>query len=127
MSKHVLKRTLLLAVCAVVGLSGHAAMAAGCAPGDAKVAGHYYLEGVMEVGSEILLRPDGSFAYMLEYGALDKEASGCWSLTGQKVSLVSASSQPESQAFKQMELQLNAEHGLVTDMGNGMKGTYVRH
>jgi hypothetical protein len=127
MSKHRLKRSVLLACCAVASLGGHAVMAAGCAPGDARLAGHYYLEGVMEVGSEILLRSDGSFDYMLAYGAEDQVANGCWSRSGEKVSLVSAGSMFKSQAFKRMELQVNAEHGLVADMGNGMKGTYVSH
>lgn len=42
--------------------------------------GHYYLEGVREVGSELLLRKDGTFAFMLSYGALDEEGSGEWRL-----------------------------------------------
>src|SRR5262252_8542690 len=41
-------------------------------------AGHYYLEGVREVGSELLLKPDGTFEYMLAYGAADYTASGTW-------------------------------------------------
>jgi len=42
------------------------------------VAGHYVLHGVMEVGSELLLRSDGSFEYMLVYGAADYWAKGTW-------------------------------------------------
>ena len=30
-------------------------------PADNAWVGHYYLEGVMEVGSELLLQPDGKF------------------------------------------------------------------
>jgi hypothetical protein len=37
------------------------AEAASCTPGAARHAGHYYLDGVIEVGSELLLRGDGSF------------------------------------------------------------------
>lgn len=45
---------------------------------DAPWAGHYFLEGVMETGSELLLRPDGRFQWYLVYGALDLFAEGQW-------------------------------------------------
>ena len=57
-----------------------------------KIAGHYYLEGVREVGSELLLRPDGTFAFMLAYGALDEEGEGRWSVTDSAVVLQSTAS-----------------------------------
>ncbi len=41
--------------------------------------GHYYLRGVMETGSELLLRPDGRFQWYLVIGALDLFAEGRWS------------------------------------------------
>ena len=44
----------------------------------ADASGHYVLHGVMEVGSELLLKPDGSFEYMLAYGAADYWAKGTW-------------------------------------------------
>ncbi|ANI77493.1 hypothetical protein [Sphingobium sp. EP60837] len=44
----------------------------------AQRAGHYYLRGVMETGSELLLRPDGRFQWYLVYGALDLFAEGRW-------------------------------------------------
>jgi len=50
-------------------------------------AGHYYLRGVREVGSELLLRPDGKFEYMLAYGAADYMASGTWKRDGDSVVL----------------------------------------
>jgi len=40
--------------------------------------GHYYLRGVMETGSELLLRADGRFQWYLVYGALDLFAEGRW-------------------------------------------------
>src|SRR5689334_10466555 len=43
-----------------------------------EVAGHYVLQGVREVGSELLLKPDGAFEYMLAYGAADYFAKGTW-------------------------------------------------
>jgi hypothetical protein len=42
------------------------------------LAGHYVLQGVMEVGSELLLKSDGSFEYMLAYGAADYWDKGTW-------------------------------------------------
>lgn len=54
-----------------LSLPGHAADAG-------SVEGHYFLEGVMETGSELLLRTDGTFQYYLVYGALDQFAHGRW-------------------------------------------------
>lgn len=53
-----------------------AAFAAGAV--DQKFTGHYYLRGVMETGSELLLKKDGSFAWYLAVGALDQTADGQW-------------------------------------------------
>ena len=50
--------------------------------------GHYYLSGVMEVGSELLLKPDGRFEWMMAYGAEDRQASGTWSQQGNAITLV---------------------------------------
>lgn len=54
------------------------------------VVGHYYLEGAREVGSELLLRPDGQFQFMLTYGALDETGEGTWTRDGADVILQSA-------------------------------------
>jgi hypothetical protein len=54
------------------------------------MAGHYVLHGVMEVGSELLLKPDGKFEFMLAYGAADYWAKGTWSRDGNAVVLHSA-------------------------------------
>ncbi len=40
--------------------------------------GHYYLRGVMETGSELMLKPDGRFQWYLVVGALDLFAEGRW-------------------------------------------------
>ncbi|MBV8279495.1 MAG: hypothetical protein JO170_30115, partial [Verrucomicrobia bacterium] len=53
-------------------------------------AGHYILQGVMEVGSELLLKSDGSFEYMLSYGAADYRAKGTWRQEDNRVVLNSA-------------------------------------
>jgi hypothetical protein len=43
-----------------------------------ELAGHYYLQNAREVGSELELKSDGSFEYMLAYGAADYWAKGKW-------------------------------------------------
>jgi hypothetical protein len=62
------------------------------------LAGHYVLRGVMEVGSELLLKPDGTFEYMLAYGAADYWAKGTWRHEGDAVILNSAGK--EEAAFR---------------------------
>jgi hypothetical protein len=56
------------------------------------MAGHYVLRGVMEVGSELLLKSDGTFEYMLAYGAADYWAKGTWRQENNHVVLNSAGS-----------------------------------
>ena len=68
-------------------LALQAGFAALCSAAD--MSGHYVLRGVMEVGSEMLLRPDGTFAYMLAYGAADYHARGRWKQEGNAVVLTS--------------------------------------
>ncbi len=72
------------------------------APGKAaaRVAGHYYLRGMREVGSELLLSPDGRFDYLMSYGATDIEASGTWRLEGRQVRLDTPPIQPFSAIAK---------------------------
>ncbi len=44
------------------------------------VAGEYYLQGVSEVASGFLLKPDSTFQFFFSYGALDREGSGKYSI-----------------------------------------------
>jgi hypothetical protein len=44
----------------------------------ADVAGEYQLRNVREMGSGLLLRPDGRFEFFLSYGAADYWAKGTW-------------------------------------------------
>jgi hypothetical protein len=54
------------------------------------VAAHYVLRGVTEVGSELLLKSDGTFEYILAYGAADYWAKGTWRQENNRVFLNSA-------------------------------------
>ncbi len=66
------------------------------------LAGHYYLQGVQEVGSELRLHPDGRFEYFLAYGAYDEQATGTWSVQGGRVLLNTAgTSAPPRFSLKQ--------------------------
>jgi hypothetical protein len=67
------------------------------------VAGHYVLRGVMEVGSELLLKPDGKFEFMLAYGAADYWAKGTWSRDGNAVVLHSTGKEEEPFRFLRSE------------------------
>ena len=43
----------------------------------------------MEIASALELKPDGRFNYALSYGALDEEAAGRWTVSGDQVLLSS--------------------------------------
>lgn len=58
-----------------------------CKSEDSALSGHYYLTGVMEMGSELLLRQDGTFMLGMSYGSLDVEEKGCWRMEGTSIVL----------------------------------------
>jgi hypothetical protein len=88
------------------------------------LAGHYYLSGVMETGSELLLRPDGSFVWFMSYGAADQEAEGKWRVDGDAVLLDAGSSAGAEPAFRQLRLRIDRGALLLNGAG---KGRYERH
>jgi hypothetical protein len=57
------------------------------APATDRLAGHYVLENAHEMGSELVLKPDGQFEYMLAYGAADLAATGKWRVKNDTVIL----------------------------------------
>ncbi|QNP41370.1 hypothetical protein [Lysobacter solisilvae (ex Woo and Kim 2020)] len=76
-----------------------------------KLAGHYYLEGVMETGSELQLDANGRFQWYFSYGALDLAAEGQWQHEGGKVVLLPEHFQfppqyPQTE-FKRMQLRVD--------------------
>ena len=65
--------------------------AAECSPPpDPSLAGKYHFSGASEVGSELVLRTNGQFQYVLSYGAHDEHAHGCWLRGGPSVWLIAA-------------------------------------
>ena len=78
-----------------------------------KLAGHYYLEGIMETGSELLLKDDGRFQWYFTYGALDLAAEGHWRRDDGNVVLLPEDfhfppQYPETQ-FKRMQLRIDGK------------------
>lgn len=105
------------------------ALAAGCQRADASLAGHYYMRGVMEVGSELQLQANGEFKYMLAYGTLDEYATGCWSRAGQTVTLVVSKFEANAEdpmKFERLELAINPGGKLLRQFGDGHAGAYSR-
>ncbi|HEY8162949.1 MAG TPA: hypothetical protein VIF34_11890 [Methylocystis sp.] len=118
---------IVLAPLAAAWVSG--AAEAKCSSADASLAGHYYLRGVMEVGSELLLHADGRFEYMLAYGALDEYATGCWSREGQTVSIVASQFKANSDdpmKFERLELEIKPGGKLERRFDGGPVGVYSR-
>ena len=75
------------------------------------LAGEYHLDGVMETGSGLLLRQDGTFEWYFTYGALDLAARGKWSAAGDGIDLAVAEMGfppqfPETQ-FDRMHLRID--------------------
>lgn len=108
-------------------LAGAVALSAAAvaAPDAPALAGHYYLEGVMETGSELLLLPDHRFQWYLSYGAMDLDATGRWSADGDKLTLTAESGGDERPAFDKLELEV-APDGSLHRPGD-TKGAYRRH
>lgn len=80
------------------------------------VAGHYYLSGVMETGSELLLRPDGTFEWYLSYGALDQFARGRWMREGMTVTLIAERQDKSKPLYAPLDVEpwnLEAEQELL--------------
>jgi hypothetical protein len=93
------------------------------APAPSTDAGHYYLQGVMETGSELLLTPEGWFQWYLSVGALDLFAEGRWRNRDGKIVLIAEKTKDVPKpAFKQVELTPK-DGTLVPPDG---QGAYVR-
>ena len=98
---------------AALALSFSASAAEPAAP---SLPGHYYLQGVMETGSELLLKKDGTFEWMLSYGNTDEQASGEWRVAGDIVTLMAGNGgkEPQFRVFEESEMRIQkaAEAGL---------------
>lgn len=86
-------------------------------------AGHYYLRGVMETGSELMLREDGRFQWYLVYGALDLFAEGKWREEDGRIILTSEKTKDVPEPGFQTLMLTVSEGKLVPPDG---RGAYVR-
>jgi hypothetical protein len=101
-----------LLACAPLAMAQDATQRAATAP-QASLAGEYYLQGVMETGSGLLLREDGTFEWFFTYGALDLGARGKWSRAGDGIDLTVGEMGfppqfPETK-FERMHLRVDGE------------------
>ena len=82
----------------------------------AELAGSYRLESVREMGSNLLLRPDGKFEWSMIYGADDQFASGTWAVTGGDVVLDAAApaGSPTFRVFREDEMRIRKPAGKET-------------
>jgi len=105
-----------LLACAALAFSISASWASAAEPAASSLPGHYYLQGVMETGSELLLKKDGTFEWMLSYGNTDQQASGEWRASGDVVTLVAGNGgkEPQFRVFEESEMRIQkaAEAGL---------------
>jgi hypothetical protein len=128
-------RVLALGGLMVTGMLGWTTwgQAAGCSPGEARYAGLYTLNGVMEVGSQLLLNQDGSFEFMLAYGANDQAGKGCWVAKGQRLEVIpsgrsqaSTTHTPDDSGFGGLVLTISGSD-LVWDINNsGYEGRFEK-
>lgn len=119
-----------IALCGFTSLP--AAAASPCAPVDPELAGYYVLNGEIEVGSQLLLMPDGQFQFMLAYGAIDQYGTGCWSMSDGKLTLIAkgrrsvpAQHSPEDRKFRGMVLIVQPDGRLSWPLP-GFRGKYER-
>ncbi|AXJ07777.1 hypothetical protein CFN16_27660 [Pseudomonas fluorescens] len=84
--------------------------------------GHYYLQGAMEMGAELLLRKDGTFDAGVAYGSADGFAKGTWHVENGTLTLKSETKPSSSNDLSALfeDLQLTIEPNcLAVDFGNG--------
>jgi hypothetical protein len=102
-----------------------------CPPVAPGLEGHYVLNGEREVGSQILLRPDGQFEFMLAYGAVDQYGSGCWSVQDNTLALrvkgrkIPLRASPEDRKFRGMYLMIERDGRLGWPLP-GFRGKFER-
>lgn len=88
--------------------------------------GHYYLQGVMEVGSELLLQDHGKFKWYLAVGSLDQYAEGTWWKNGNCIGLKALPKYTKQLEIFPTRLNISDVHLMVTWMDGSHQGHYIR-
>ena len=89
----------------------------------ADLSGHYYLRNLREVGSELILKPDGTYEFALAYGAADYWSKGKWALRDGVVYL-NSDNQEEPQPFRLLHSRA-AKSGAIRVRVNSPQGRAV--
>ena len=110
-----------------------AALGPFCGKGDKSFVGKYSMNGVPEVGSQIIIRKDGSFEFYLAYGANDQYGKGCWTQTDRLIALfpgsgrkISPNHTPDTRGFKGMILEKSGRDLLWRISGSHYVGRYKK-
>jgi hypothetical protein len=92
------------------------------------LAGNYVLRGVMEMGSELTLKQDGQFEFILAYGAADYWSKGTWRQEGHAVILHSTGKKEDP--FKLLRSEAGAPGQIrvlvLGQNGRGVPNIHVR-
>ncbi len=88
----------------------------------------------MEVGSQLVLRADGSFTFGLAYGANDQAGAGCWTQTDRLIALfadsagtrISGTHTPDTRGFTGLLLYKEGRELLWRIPGSHQVGRYRR-
>jgi hypothetical protein len=105
-----------------------------CGKGSKAFVGKYELRGVPEVGSQLVIRKDGSFEFALAYGANDQYGKGCWTQTDRVIALfaddgrkISGDHTPDTRGFKGLVLEKSGKDLLWRIAGSGYTGRFKRY
>src|SRR5579862_9224191 len=100
-----------------------AAAASPLPPGAAKFVGVY--DGhQMEMAAGIELKADGRFEYGLSYGAIDEEAAGRWTVSGNKLVLTSDPVKAPRFTFLGQKAAPAGQFQITLDVPKGMSAQY---
>lgn len=91
-----------------------------------KLAGEYLLQGVREMASGFLLKPDNSFQFFFSYGALDRQARGTWKKAGDTI-IFNSGKWPGAD-FTIVHSEPGTEEGILVQLEqpNPMLAAYLR-
>jgi hypothetical protein len=121
-------------VAVLFGASPASALGPFCGKGDKSWVGKYEMRGVPEVGSQLVIRKDGSFVFELAYGANDQYGKGCWTQTDRLIALfadngrkISGDHTPDTRGFKGLILEKSGRDLLWRIAGSHHTGRFKRY